>query len=1008
MGERKKNAGSIGGRNSSARRKPARSGAPRKARQSLSPPAASPGTVVKDTFHVVGIGASAGGLEAFEHFFTNMPADSGMAFVLIPHLAPEHKSIMAELLKRYTKMDIFQAEDGMRANPNCVYIIPPNKDMTMLKGTLQLLEPVGRRGLRHPIDFFFRSLAEDQGERAVCIVLSGTGTEGALGLRAIKEKGGLVLVQDPKTARYDGMPVSAIATGLVDHVLPPDKMSEQLLRYIEHPHALPLKPAAKTESGPPEPLQKIISLIRDHTGHDFSLYKPNTILRRIEKRTAILQVGSMADYLAYLRGNPEEIELLFRELLIRVTNFFRDPEAFEIIKGKVLPLFFKGRPPGQPVRIWVPACSTGEEAYSLAIIVQEHNSKLKQKFNVQIFATDIDKEAVDMARTGLYPDSITADVSPERLDRFFTRKASAYKIKEEIRQMIVFAVQDIIKDPPFTKLQMISCRNVLIYFDAELQTKVLPLFHNALMAGGILCLGSSETIGNHSDMFSVVDRKWRIFRVKGAEAIPAGPFEASTAAAPGRGARPESALPIKRREETAMGTLAEKIILDRYTPPYVIIDDKRNILYFHGKTSRYLESAPGKASLNIFEMAREEVRLELRTALRKAVTRGLDTTVDGLQIKTDGGFRTVNLEIRHLPPPESMPGMLMVVFRELALTKGQKPGNAPPPSRKMSRHIAELEHELRSTKEKLHTTIEELETANQELGSTNEELQSSNEELQSTIEEMDTSREELQSVNEELTTINTELQIKADEASQNINDMNNLAASTMIANIFLDNDLRIKRFTPATADVLNLVETDIGRPVGDFSLKLDYPDLEKDIAEVLRALALKERVVRHRNGLWYIARILPYRTMENVIDGVVITFVDITEQKRTQAALQDALAYAEGIVETAREPFVVLDADLRVITANTSFYQTFKTSRGDVEKKRIYDLGNSQWNIPALRELLERILPESTRLEDFEVAHDFPEIGRKRMLLNARRIHQHGMQTRMILLAIEDITGRKE
>jgi two-component system CheB/CheR fusion protein len=1007
MGERQKNAGSIGRRNSSARIKPARSGAPHKARKSLSPPVVSPSTVRKDSFYVVGIGASAGGLEAFEHFFTNMPDDSGMTFVLVPHLAPEHKSIMAELLKRYTKMEVFQAEDGMRANPNCVYIIPPNKDIGMLKGTLQLLEPVVARGLRHSIDFFFRSLAEDQGERAVCIVLSGTGTEGALGLRAIKEKGGLVLVQDPKTARYDGMPGSAIATGLVDHILPPDKMPEQLLRYITHPDARPLIPAAISESGSPEPLQNIIALIRSLTKHDFSLYKQNTILRRIEKRMAILQVGSMADYVAYLRSDPKEIELLFRELLIRVTNFFRDPEVFEIIKKKALPLLFKDRPPEQPVRIWVPACSTGEEAYSVAIIVQEHIRTLKQKYNVQIFATDIDKEAVDMARSGLYPDSISVDVSPERLDLFFTKKASAYKIKEEIRQKIVFAVQDIIKDPPFTKLQMITCRNVLIYFDAELQKKVLPIFHNALMPGGILCLGSSETIGDHADMFSVVDRKWRIFRVKGAEAIPTVPYQVPTAIAPVRNAIPEAALAMKKREEAGLGALAGKIIQDHYTPPYVIVDDKRDILYFHGKTSRYLESVSGKASLNLFEMAREEIRLELRTALRKAVARGKDTTVDGLQIKTDGGFRTLTLEIRHIAQDEPMPGLLMVVFRELALPKGQKPGKAPQPSRTMRRHVAELEQELRSTKEKLHTVIEELETSNQELGSTNEEFQSSNEELQSTIEEMETSREELQSVNEELTTINTELQNKSDEASQYSNDMNNLIASMMIANIFLDGNLRIKRFTPATADVLNLVKTDIGRPIGDFSLKLDYPDLEKDIAEVLRALALKERVVRHRNGLWYMARILPYRTMDNVIDGVVITFVDITEQKKTQVALQDALAYAEGIVETAREPFVVLDADLRVITANTSFYQSFKTSRADVEKKKIYDLGNSQWNIPALRELLERILPESTQLENFEVAHDFPEIGRKRMLLNARRISQHGMQTRMILLAIEDITGRK-
>ncbi|MBE0568124.1 MAG: PAS domain-containing protein [Deltaproteobacteria bacterium] len=947
-------------------------------------------------------------MEAFEHFFTHMPADSGMAFVLIPHLAPEHKSIMAELLKRYTKMDIFQAEDGMRANPNCVYVIPPNKDMAILKGTLQLLEPVDRRGLRHPIDFFFRSLAEDQEDRAVCIVLSGTGSEGALGLRAIKEKGGLVLVQDPKTTRYDGMPGGAIATGLVDYILPPDRMPEQLLRYIKHPYRKPLKPAAKSESKFPEPLQKIILLIRNHTGRDFSLYKQNTIIRRVEKRMAILQVGSMADYAAYLRSNPKEIEMLFSELLIRVTNFFRDREAFEILKEKAFPLLFKDRPRAQPLRIWVPACSTGEEAYSLAIIVQEHINTLKHKCDVQIFATDIDTEAIDMARTGLYPEGIAADVSPERLNRFFVRKASAYKIKEEIRQMIVFAVQDVIKDPPFTKLHIVSCRNVLIYFDSLLQKKVLPILHYSLNPGGILFLGSSETVGDHLDLFSVIDRKWRIFRSKDAGPARAAPFLSRTAAEPVRTAGPEAAPPLKKHEEMSMRELAEKILLVHYTPPFVIINGRGDILYFYGKTSRYLESGSGKASLNILDMAREELRLELRAALRKAVAHVKDMKVDGLQIKSDGGFRTVHLEIRHILRAEHAHGLLMVVFKEIPPSKGKPQGKAPQPSRKMSRLVAELEHELMSTKEQLQTTIEELETANQELGSTNEELQSSNEELQSTIEEMETSREELQSVNEELTTINTELQHRADESIQATNDMSNLIASTQIATIFLDNGLRIKRFTPTTVDVLNLVGTDIGRPIGDFSLKLEYPELEKDMRETLKSLALRERVVRHRNGLWYMARILPYRTMNNVIDGVVITFVDISEQKGTLEALQDALAYAEGIVETAREPFVVLDADLRVITANTAFYQAFKTSSGDVEKKRIYDLGNRQWDIPGLRELLERILPESIQIQNFEVAHEFPEIGRKRILLNARRIHQHGIKTRMILLAMEDITGRMD
>ena len=964
---------------------------------------------IKDSLNVVGIGASAGGLEAFENFFSTMPPDSGMAFVLIPHLSPEHKSMMVELLKRHTTMDTVQVADGMRVQPNCVYIIPPNKDMAMLNDTLQLLEPVDRRGLRHPIDFFFRSLAENHGERAACIVLSGTGSEGAIGLRAIKEKGGLVLVQDPKTTRYDGMPNSAIATGLVDYILPPDKMPEQLLRYIRRVHARPLQQAVKTERTIPEPLQKIISLIRGHTGHDFSLYKQTTIVHRIEKRMAILQVESMEIYVTYLRTNPQEIELLFREFLIRVTNFFRDGEAFEILASKALPLLFTGRPTDQPVRIWVPACSTGEEAYSVAIIVQEYISTLKRKYNVQIFATDIDKDAIDMARTGLYPDAITVDVSPARLSRFFSRKPSGYKITEEIRQMIVFALQDITRDPPFTKLQMICCRNLLIYFHPQLQKKVLPIFHYSLTPGGILFLGSSETIGDHAGLFSLIDRKWKIYKSKVAEAPIAAPFETRPEVGlPARKAAPAAAPFVKKREEESIGTLGEKIILDHYAPPFVIINEKRGILYFSGKTSGYLEPAPGRASLDIIEMARGELKLELKTTLREAVSRGKDTTSDRVQIKTNKGTRAVQMEIRHVARDPSANGLLMVVFRELTPATGQKTEAAPHPSKKTGRHIAELEHELRGTKEQLQTTIEELQTSNQELGSTNEELQSSNEELQSTIEEMETSREELQSVNEELTTINTELQINADETGELNNDMINLIASTQIANIFLNNDLCIRRFTPATADVLNLVETDIGRPIGDFSLKLDYPDLQKDIEETLRTLASKDRIVRHHNMLWYMARILPYRTTRNVIDGVVITFVDITEQKRIQEALEDALAYAEGIVETAREPLVVLDADLRVITANSSFYRTFKTSRGKVEKKLIFELGDRQWDIPALRQLLEKILPESTRLENFEVAHHFPGLGRKRMLLNARRIFQHGQETRMILLAIEDATGGKE
>ncbi|MBN2654007.1 MAG: PAS domain-containing protein [Nitrospirae bacterium] len=956
-----------------------------------------------NSFHIVGIGASAGGLEALDQFFKVMPSDSGMAFVLIPQLAPEHKSMMVELLQRHTEMNVMESKDGMPVKPNCVYIIPPDSDMTILRGTLQLLKPVERRGLRHPIDFFLRSLAEDRGEKAVCIVLSGTGTEGTLGLRAIKEKGGLVIVQDPKTTRFDGMPASAVATGLADYVLPPNKMPAQLLNYAKQTLARTSTQAVETKVN--APLQKIISLILSYTGHDFSEYKQNTILRRIEKRLAVLQIGDIEDYVSYLRNNPQEINQIFSELLIRVTSFFRDQKAFECIKNKILPHMFNNRTPDQPIRIWIPGCSTGEEAYSLAIIVQEYINTLREKYKVQIFAADIDKQAIDMARTGLYPDSISVDISPERLSRFFIKKSSAYKIRDEIRQMIVFAVQDIVKDPPFTKLDMISFRNVLIYFNTKLQKKVIPMLHYSLKPGGILFLGPSETTGDNADIFSTVDRKWKIFKAKDTSALRTTLFNVRRAAVQEQSPKLEQLKAPVKTQEASMVNLAEKIIMDQYAPTFVIINNKGECLYFHGKTNRYLQPPSGRANLNIIEMARAELRSELRTALRKTITHGKKVTVEGLKIKGASSLLTFNIEIHQ---PESLQGLLMVVFKELKLQKGQKALKTQPPSIKMKHYIEELEQELRSSKEQLHTANEELETTIQELRSTEEEFQSSTEELQSTIEELETSKEELQSVNEELTTVNSELQLTMDDAFTANNDLNNLISSTQIATVFLDKQLRIKRFTPATVNVLNLVETDVGRHIGDLALKLDYADLENEITRVLKMFTLNERVVKHRDGLWYLTRIVPYQTTGGTIDGAIITFIDITEQKKTEEALKDALNYAEGIVDTVRESLIILDKNMIVITANRSFYKTFKMSKEDVERKHIYKLGNRQWDIPALKELLEQILPENSRFDNFEVTHDFNDIGHKKMLLNARRLYEHSKQTQMILLAIEDITERNK
>jgi two-component system CheB/CheR fusion protein len=964
----------------------------------------SPGGKDTNSLTIVAIGASAGGLEAFEQFFRNMPEDNNMGFVLIPHLSPEHKSIMPELLSRYSKMSFVQAENGMKVKPNCAYIIPPDKDMSILRGTLHLLDPVERRSVRHPIDFFFRALAQDQGEHAVCIVLSGTGTEGTLGLKAVKGEGGLVLVQDPKTARYDGMPASAVATGLADYVLSPDQMPSYLLAYVKSPaHLLP-RPLAQAEAKPLDELQKIFVLIRSKTGHDFSLYKHSTVLRRIERRMAVLQIENHAAYIAYMRNNPREIDTLFKELLIRVTNFFRDSEAYDALRKKALPVIFQNKPEGSVLRIWVPGCSTGEEAYSLAILFHEYIQKMKINYKAQIFATDIDGGSIEMARSGIYPTSIGVDISPERLSRYFIKKDTVYRIRENIRETVIFAEHDINKDPPFSKMDLISCRNLLIYMGAGLQKRLLPLFRYALNPDGVLLLGSSETIGDTTDLFSVLDKKWRIFKARRTESALPAPIDLRVTRETVPAALSQQAAGIKMPRDLSVAEMTEKLLLARHAPSCAVVDREGVIIFLRGRTGKYLELATGKARLNILDMAREGLRPDLRLALRKASARQTDMTIEGLHVRTNGSFQTIDLAVHYLKEPEHLRGLLLVVFLDIPALKPEKAGKPRTASEKKLRdHVDELEIELKTTKEHLQTVIEEQETSNEELQSSNEELQSANEELQSTNEELETSKEELQSSNEELMTVNAELQNKMDELAQANNDMASLLSSTKIATIFLDNELHIQRFTPDATVVINLIQSDVGRPLTDISLKVEYPDLVQDARAVLASLNMKERSVQHESGTWYLARIIPYRTATNVIEGVVVTFIEITEQKRMQA-LEDALAFSRGIVDTVREPLIVLDAELRVVAANKTFYDIFKTTQELTEQKRIYDLGNRQWNMPALRTALEEILPQRSVLKDFIVEHDFPSIGRKKMLLNASRIQHGGAETETILMAIEDVT----
>jgi two-component system CheB/CheR fusion protein len=974
--------------------------APASAEKTAHPPA--------NGFYIIGIGASAGGLDAMEKLLRHMPPDSGMGFVLVPHLDPGHKSMMGDLLRRFTKMDIFQAEEGMKVRPDTIYIIPPNREMAIRNGKLLLFELKQERGVRHPIDFFFRSLAEDRGVYGIGIVLSGTGTEGALGLRSIKGEGGLALVQDPATASYGGMPESAIGTGIVDYVLPPEKMAKKLMDYVRQSSRVVVRPPEREKEQPQNLLQKVLGIVRAQTGVDFSLYKTNTIVRRIEKRMAMHQVQAMEDYLIYLRNSPHEVNSLLKEILIRVTNFFRDAQAFDAIKSEIMPKLIQNKSEDNPLRIWVPGCSTGEEAYSLAIIVRETMEQAQKMFPVQIFATDIDAGAIEIARAGVYTDSITADVSPERLARYFLKQGGNYKVRGELREMVVFAVHNILKDPPFLKLDLVSCRNVLIYMGTELQRKIIPLLRYTLNQEGVLFLGPSENIGDFTELFSVADKRWKMFRAKrGERAVPA---EFGLQAGTVTGPQPNSKEPSPRdlHTDVSLGELAEDLLLSEYSPCCLIVNERGDIVYFYGKTGKYLEPPSGKATLRITEMAREGLKLELMSGLRKVFSRKEKVTSRGIRVKTNGGFETIDLDLHYIKRPDYFEGLVMVVFKPVPTPKTEKAGT--PKSReaeRLTKHVSELEYELKTTKERLQTTIEELETSNEELKSSNEELQSSNEELQSTNEELETSREELQSINEELVTVNSELQEKNEELSRANNDMNNLLASTQIATIFLDNSLKIKSFTPAASEIVNLIQSDVGRPLRDISSRIEYQNLVSDVKEVITKLSKKEKPVKHEKNRWYLAKILPYRTSENVIDGAVLTFVDITEQKNAQDELRFALTF-RSIVQSIREPILLLDKKLMVEFANEAFYNVFETTPQETVHRRVYELGNGQWDIPALKDILERILPEKKTLCNYLVEHDFEDIGRKKMMLDANVIFGDQKDSRRILLTINDVTEKKK
>ena len=851
-------------------------------------------------FPIIGIGASAGGLEALELFLGNVPQGAGMAFVVVQHLDPTRKGYLVELLNRKTGMDVFEAEDNTLVRPDCVYIIPPNKDLSLFHGALHLFEPGAPRGLRLPVDFFFDSLADDQQGGAIGVILSGMGTDGTLGLKAIKERGGAVFVQEPDQARFDSMPSSAIATGLVDIVAPAEELPARIAAYVEHGGSQ--KGERELADHDERAFENIIILLRSGIGHDFSSYRRTTLYRRVERRLAIHQIDDLATYARFLQGNPQELQVLFKELLIGVTRFFRDPESWEELREQIASAIAGDHLDGRPMRAWIAGCSTGEEAYSLAIVFKEaqRNLRATTDSSLQVFATDLDGDAIERARQGVYPANIAVDVSPERLSHFFTEEENGYRVRQDIRDMVVFAPHNLISDPPFTNIDILSCRNLLIYLDPEMQKKLMALFHYGLIPGGLLYLGGAESIGNSTDLFEQLKTGVPLYRrLQTAANRELLDFPSVGFRLPPYTSRSPKAQPKASEPPANLEGLADQVILQKYAPAAVLVNANGDVLYTRGPIGKYLEPPAGKANWNVFAMTHEGMRFNLNKGLERAVRKEETVSLFGVRIDTDRDGYTVDVSIEPLESPKPLSGLIMIVFTDVrvpAETSEVRRTDLTPT------RVAELELELEQSHQELQDLRNEMQSYQEELLSAYEELQSTNEELQSTNEEITTSREELQSLNEELTTVNYELQTKVDGLSRANSDLKNLLESTDIATLFLDGELRVRRYTAQTAKIINLIPGDVGRPITDIVSDLIYPELADDARDVLRTLVFSEQEVPTNDGRFFKVRIMPYRTLEDKIDGLVITFTDITASKNLEMALRSNQAsLEESMVAKDRE-----------------------------------------------------------------------------------------------------------